>query len=140
MNELLIQSEYAEIIIELLKEPYSINSVAKIVFLSFCIKNEKKTSYRKQKTDFVDVLLNNIEIKMLTHQNELLCIFEVLNKLKRCGWIETEAGRITVLKDLSLFKCDHKFLIAYKEKDINPVVEVNKLDDKAFMEEVLRHV
>lgn len=140
MNEMLIQSEYAEIIIELLKEPYNINSIVKLVFLSFCIRNEKRPSYRKRKTDFVEILLSNLNIKLLAHQNELTSAFEVINILKQCGWIKTEAGRIIILKDLSQFRCSQRFLMGYKDKEINPIVEVNKLDDKAFIEEVLRHV
>jgi hypothetical protein len=140
MNELLLQSEYAEIIIELLKAPYNIDSVVKVVFLSFCIRNEKRSSYRNRKTDFVDVILNNINIKLISHPDELMCIFEALNKLKKCGWIRSDEGKITLLKDLNSFQCDHRFLKGCKEKDINPIIEVNKLDDKAFIEEVLRHV
>ena len=44
MNELLLESEYAEIIIELLKDPYNVDSVIKIVFMAFCVRNESKTS------------------------------------------------------------------------------------------------
>ena len=140
MNELLLQSEYAEIMIELLKEPYSINSVIKLVFMSFCIRNEIRTSYKNRKTDFVDIFLDNLNIRLVSHPDELSSIFSVLKKLKDCGWIKTDSGRITVLKDLSDFKCEQKFLKGCKGKDINPIIEVNKLDDKAFLEEVLRHV
>lgn len=140
MNDLLLQGEYADIIIELLKEPYNVNSVVKIVFLAFCIRNETQTSYRKRKTDFVDVLLNNLIIKLLSHPNELRNIFEVLSKMKKCGWITIEDGKISTLKKYEKSKTENKFLAGCKEKAINPVVEVNKLDDAAFIEEVLRHV
>lgn len=140
MNDLLLQGEYADIIIELLNEPYNVNSVVKMVFLSFCIRNETQTSYRNRKTDFVDVVLNNLNIKLLSHPDELRNIFEVLDKLKKCGWITTEGGRISVLKELGNSKSENRFLVGCREKDINPVVEVNKLDDRAFIEEVLRHV
>lgn len=140
MNELLLQSEYIEIIIELLKEPYNISSVIKLVFMSFCIRNEIRTSYKNRKTDFVDIFLDNLNIRLVSHPDELGSIFAVLKKLKDCGWIKTDSGRITVLKDLSGFKCEQRFLNSCKGKDINPIIEVNKLDDKAFLEEVLRHV
>lgn len=140
MNELLLQSEYAEIMIELLEEPYRINSVIKIVFMSFCIRNEMRSSYRNRKTDFVDELLSNLSIKLLSHPKELGGVFAVLNMLETCGWIRIDSGIITVLKDLADFKCENKFLKGCKSKEINPIIEVNKLDDKAFLEEVLRHV
>lgn len=136
----MIQSEYADIIIEFLKEPYNVDSVVKIVFLAFCVRNESRPSYRNRKTDFVDVLLDNLNIKLLSHPNELMCIFEVLNKLKKCGWISTVDGKIHILKEFNDSTCECKFLMACRGKDINPIIEINKLDDKAFIEEVLRHV
>ena len=140
MNELLLESEYAEIIIELLKDPYNVDSVIKIVFMAFCVRNENKTSYRNRKTDFVDMLLGNIDIKLLSHPDELTRIFEVLNKMKKCGWIKTYQGKISLLKGLEDYKCYNKFLIGCRGRELNPLIEVNKLDDKAFIEEVLRHV
>lgn len=140
MNDLLLQGEYADIIADLLNEPYNVNSVIKIVFLAFCIRNEMQASYRNRRTDFVDVLLNNLNIKLLSHPDELKNIFEVLNKMKKCGWIKTVDGRIMVLKGFNKIKSENRFLLGCRGKDINPIVEVNKLDDKAFIEEVLRHV
>ena len=140
MNDLLLQSEYADIIVELLREPYNVDSVIKIVFLAFCVQNEKQVSYRNRRTDFVDVLLDNLSIKLLSHPDELRNIFEVLNKMKKCGWVTTEGGRITVLKEIDKSTIENKFLIGCRGKDTNPVVEVNRLDDRAFIEEVLRHV
>lgn len=140
MNNLLLQSEYAEIIIELLRQPYNINSITKIVFLSFCIRNETRKSYGNRKADFVDVLLDNLNIKLFAHSDELIYAFDILNKLKECGWIIVEDGKIILLKNLDCFECKHAFLQAYKDKEINPIAEANKLDDKAFIEEVLRHV
>ena len=139
MNELLLQSEYAEIIIQLLKPPYSINSIIKLVFLSFCVRNEKRKSYSNRKTDFVNILLDNMNIKLISHSDEFIYIFDTINKLKECGWIKTYNGRITVLKELNCFECEHAFLNGYKDKKNNPIFEANKMDDKAFIEE-LRHV
>lgn len=140
MNDLLLESEYADIITELLKEPYNVDSLTKIVFISFCVRNETKSSYGKRKTDFVDALLRNINIKLFSHPEELECIFEVLNKLRKCGWIDIEDGKIRMLKELLKPKCENKFLISCEGKEPNPIVEVNKLDDRAFIEEVLRNV
>lgn len=140
MNDLLLQSEYADIIIELLKDPYNVASIVKIVFLAFCVRNEQKVSYGNRKTDFVDVLLNNLDIKLLSHPDELKSIFEVLNKMENCGWIKTEDGKISILKDFDYSKSENRFLTGCRGREINPIIEVNKLDDRAFIEEVLRHV
>lgn len=138
---LLLESEYVEIIIELLRAPYCLDSVTKLVFMAFCIRNEfRYSSYRNRKTDFVDVLFDNINIKLLSHPNELISIFEALNKLKKCRWVRIDKGKISVLRDLQEFKCENKFLKQCRRRDVNPLIEVNKLDDKAFIEEVLRHV
>lgn len=140
MNDLLLQGEYADIMVELLKDPYNVDSVVKIVFLAFCVRNETQSSYKNRKTDFVDVLLNNLNIKIFSHPEELKAIFKVLNKLKKCGWIAIEDGRIIILRELSKSNLENRFLAGCKGKDINPILEANKLDDKAFIEEVLRHV
>lgn len=140
MNDLLLQGEYADIMVELLKDPYNVDSVIKIVFLAFCVRNETQSSYKNRKTDFVDVLLNNLNIKIFSHPEELKTIFKVLNKLKKCGWIAIEDGRIIILRELSKPNLENRFLVGCKGKDINPILEANKLDDKAFIEEVLRHV
>lgn len=140
MNELLLEAEYAEIIIELLNQPFRIGSVVKLVFMSFCVRNEKRTSYGLRKTDFVDVFLENINIKLLSHPEELKSIFEVINKLKRNGWIEISNGTVRLSKEQSICQCGNRFLYGCKEREINPIIEINKLDDQAFIEEVLRHV
>ena len=42
MNEYILEGEYLEIIIELLSEDYKVDSLIKLVFMAFCVKNEKK--------------------------------------------------------------------------------------------------
>lgn len=140
MDDLLLQGEYADIIMELLNAPYEVDSIVKMVFLVFCIKNEKQISYRNRKTDVVDVLLNNLNIKFLAHPDEIRNIFEILNKMKKCGWIKISGGKITLMKEFINHKAENKFLTGCRGKEFNPIVEVNKLDDRAFIEEVLRHV
>ena len=140
MNELLLEAEYAEIIIELLKEPFQITSVVKLVFMSFCVRNEKRSSYGSRKTDFVDVFLDNINIRLLSHTEEIKSILEVICKLKSNGWICSKNGAIEIAKELPDYQCENKFLRGCKERENNPIIEINKLDDQAFIEEVLRHV
>ncbi len=140
MNRYVLEGEYLEIIVELLGEKYKINSLIKIVFMAFCIRQEKKGSYGARKKDFVDAFLDNINVKLISHPEELEAIFEVIFKLKTSGWITIENDLITVVKNFHNMTCGNKFLNGCKNKQINPIREVNKLDSRAFTEEVLRHV
>ena len=69
-----------------------------------------------------------------------MAIFEVIYKLKTSGWIVIKDDWVTVVKNLENVACGNKFLNGCKDKQINPIIEVNKLDSRAFTEEVLRHV
>lgn len=140
MNNFHLEAEYMEIMLMLLSKKYNINSLIKLVFMAFCIKNGKIESYRGRKKDFIDVFFSSINIKLLSHPNEMKAIFEVIYKLKSSGWISIDGDFVTVLKNLDDFKYYNDFLRKYDKKDINPIKEVNKLDSKAFVEEVLRHV
>lgn len=140
MNKYVLEGEYLEIIVELLGEKYKVNSLIKLVFMAFCIRNEKKGSYGTRKRDFVDAFLDNINVKLISHPKELEAIFEVIFKLKTSGWITIEDDLITVVKNFDNVTCENKFLKGCKDKQINPIREVNKLDSRAFTEEVLRHV
>ncbi len=140
MNNIPLEAEYLEIIIELLSEKYNVNSLIKLVFMAFCIKHGKKTSYNGRKKDFVDVFSSSINVKLLSHPDEMESILEVIHKMKASGWIKLEGDIVTVVRNLNKFKCENSFLVCCGEKNINPIQEVNKLDSRAFMEEVLRHV
>lgn len=140
MNKYVLEGEYLEIIAELLGEKYNVNSLIKLVFMAFCIRNEKKGSYGARKKDFVDAFLDNVNVKLISHPEELVAIFEVIFKLKTSGWITIEDDLITVVKKIDNMTCENKFLNGCKDKQINPIREVNKLDGRAFTEEVLRHV
>ena len=140
MNNYILEGEYLEIIIELLGKQYNVRSLIKLVFMSFCIKNGKRSSYGRRKKDFVDVFFASLNVKLLSHSDEMEAILEIIYKLKSSGWIKIEGDEITVLKEFEDFKCENKFLVGCRGKGINPVCEVNKLDSRAFTEEVLRHV
>lgn len=140
MNNYILEGEYLEIIIELLGEQYNVRSLIKLVFMSFCIKNGKRSSYGGRKKDFVEIFFSSLNVKLLSHSDELAAILEVIYKLKSSGWIVINDDKISVLKELNDLKCENKYLVGCRNKDINPIREVNKLDSRAFTEEVLRHV
>lgn len=139
-NRLVLEGEYLEIMLELLGNRYKINSLIKLVFMSFCVRNVKKRAYMGRKKDFIDVFFASINIKLLSHPNEIEAILEVIHKLKTSGWIQIINDEVELLKDLKDFECANDFLISCRDRNFNPIIEVNKLDNKSFTEEVLRHV
>lgn len=139
-NRLILEGEYLEIIVELLSCRYKVDSLIKLVFMAYCIKNAKARSYARRNKDFIDVFFSSLNLKLLSHPNELNAILEVIYKLKTSGWIRVIDDKIFVLKNLDDFECENAFLLNCRAKDINPIIEVNKLDGKSFAEEVLRHV
>lgn len=60
--------------------------------------------------------------------------------LKSSGWVKIEGDEIEVLKELKGFTCNNSYLVGCRDMELNPLHEVNKLDNRAFAEEVLRHV
>lgn len=141
-NTLILEGEYADIIIELLREPFLINSITKLIFIAFCVKNEKRIkAYSNKKKDFVNFFFDNIKFKFISQKNEIRTILEIIYKLKASNWIAVDEDNIKVLKDLSIFnETYNKFLIAIKQYKFNAIIEINKLDAKAFIEEVIQHV
>lgn len=140
MNKYVLEGEYLEILVELLGERYKVDSLIKLVFMAFCIKNIKKTAFIRRKKDFVDVFLSSLDIKLLSHPDDIKAILEVIHKLKTSGWIKVEDDVIEVIRDFGSLKGNNEFLSKCREKILNPIEEVNRLDNRAFAEEVLRHV
>jgi len=128
MNRFILEGEYLEIIIELLGDRYKLNSLIKLVFMSFCVKNAKKSAYSGRKKDFIDAFFASLNVKLLSHPNEIEAILEVIHKMKTSGWIQIDNDKIVILKNLMDFKCDNNFLVSCRDKDLNPICEVNKLD------------
>ncbi len=139
MNRYTLEGEYMEIVIELL-DNYEINSLIKLVFMAFCIKNCKKSAFNGRKKDFVDAFFSGLNVKLFSHSYEMKAILEVIQKLKTSGWIKIESDEVLMQKEFQNYKCENKFLVRCRDKDPNPIHEVNKLDSRAFMEEVLRNV
>ena len=139
-NRLVLEGEYLEIVIELLGERYNVNSLIKLVFMSFCVRNTKINAYAGRKKDFINVFFASLNIKLMSHPNELKAIFEVIHKLKTSGWIQIENDEVELLKDIKGFESKNGFLISCRDKVLNPIIEVNKLDSRSFTEEVLRNV
>lgn len=139
-NKVIVEAEYADIVIALLQFPYSINSVTKLVFMSFCVKNETSIkSYAHRTKDFVDTFTSNISIRLMSHPDELSVIFGVIKKLEDSDFVHIAGDVITLEKPLAV-PTENRFIQFCEKRVPNPLIEVNKLDSKAFLEEVLRYV
>lgn len=140
-NERIIrEAEYADIIITLLHFPYGVSSVTKLIFFAFCIKHEQNIgAYRKRTRDFVDTFFNNISLKLSTHYEDIGIIIHFIDMLRNTSMINVEGDSITLNKEITYFP-ENKFLQACVNRSPNPIIEINKLDAKAMLEEVIRYV
>ena len=141
MNKSLMEeAEYMDILVSLLQSPYNIESLTKLVFISFCVHSEKDISkYLNRKKDFVDTFIENVSLKLEVHKNELKSIFKVLNILCQQNIISIEGDKITLIREVET-ETQNVLIQKCSMRDLNPITEVNKLDAKALLEEVIRYV
>ena len=141
--ELLENAEYADILVGLLEKPYEIRSVSKIVFIAFCVEHNYGLSvYRNRQKDLIQTFMSSLSLKLISHVDEIETIMSQLRLLENNNWIEiTVDGKIKILStNLDHLKSRNKFLNHFIGKSNNPIKAVNQLDDKAFLEEVVRYV
>ena len=140
LNDVVIEAEYADIILSLLGEPYYVSSVTKIIFMSFCIRHEKNMRlYRTRKKDFVDVFFRNISFKLTTEYKDIRKIIHIIDILNKTNKIKVDGDIIMVQEEISHVS-ENEFLILCTLKNPNPIIEINKLDATAMIEEVIRYV
>jgi len=139
-NEIISKAEYADIIITLMKPPYEISSITKLIFIAFCVKNEShQSAYRNRTKDFVDVFFSNISLRLSAHYQEIGQIIQVIDMLNKTSKVQIDGDYIVLTHDFS-YKTENAFLKYCATKTLNPIIEINKLDEKALVEEVLRYV
>lgn len=140
LNDIVIEAEYADIILSLLGEPYYVSSVTKIIFMSFCIRHEKSMkSYRTRKEDFVDVFFRNISFKLATEYQDINKIIHIIDILNKTNKIRVDGDSIMVQEEITHIS-ENEFLMLCMVKNPNPIIEINKLDATAMIEEVIRYV
>jgi hypothetical protein len=140
LNDVIKEAEYADIILSLLVEPYQINSVTKMIFFAFCIKYENNfASYRSRTKDFVDVFFENISLKLATNYKDIGKILYILKMFVKVGKISITEDNIQVLEELK-HSTENEFIKMCSAKTPNPILEINKLDATAVIEEVIRYV
>lgn len=140
LNDVIKEAEYADIILSLLAEPYQINSVTKLIFFAFCIRYEDGfASYRSRTKDFVDVFFENISLKLAANYRDIGKILSVLRMLVKTQKISITEDNIQVLENLQ-HNTENDFIKMCSDKTPNPILEINKLDAIAVIEEVIRYV
>lgn len=139
-KDLLKFAIYTDINVGLIQSPYSIRSISKIVFIAFCVYYQDGKRYNK--LDITQTFFSTLSEKLLAHIDDLEIIIRSIMMLEKSGIIQVgEDGIFTVSDELNGLKSHNTFLKKFisKEKN-NPILSVNLLDDKAFMEEVIRYV
>lgn len=140
LNDVIEEAEYADIILSLLAEPYQINSVTKLIFFAFCIRYEDNfASYRSRTKDFVDVFFENISLKLVANYRDIGKILGVLRMLVKAEKISIAEDGIQVLEEVQ-HNTENDFIKMCCGKTPNPILEINKLDAIAVIEEVVRYV
>ena len=121
-EKLLREAEYADIVLTLLNSPYAITSITKLIFIAFCIKYESNISaYKNRSKDFIELILHFVDI------------------LKNTSKVSINGDYIELSSELTHLPENH-FLQFCAKKLPNPIIEINKLDAKALIEEVIRYV
>lgn len=140
-KEMLIQeAEYADIILTLLNPPYAITSITKLLFIAFCVKHENNLpAYRNRSKDFIDVFFKNISLKLSAHYDDLDLILHFVDVLKNTSKVSIDGDNIELSVEFTHSPENH-FLQFCSKKAPNPISEINKLDAKALLEEVIRYV
>lgn len=134
------EAEYADIILTLLNSPYHIDSITKLIFIAFCIRHEPNlSSYINRSKDFIDVFFKNISLKLSAHYDDVELILHFVDILKNTSKVHIDGDYITLSARFPHSPENH-FLQFCAKKVPNPIIEINKLDAKALLEEVIRYV
>lgn len=137
---LLREAEYADIILTLLNSPYAITSITKLIFIAFCVKHESNLpTYRNRSKDFIDIFFKNISLKLSAHYDDIELILHFVDVLKNTSKISIDGDNIELSSEFTHSPENH-FLQFCENKIPNPIIEINKLDAKALLEEVIRYV
>ena len=139
-EKLIREAEYADIILTLLSSPYAITSITKLIFIAFCVRHESNISvYKNRSKDFVDVFFKNISLKLSAHYDDIELILHFVDILKNTSKVSIGGDCIELNAEFTHSPENH-FLQFCVNKVPNPIIEINKLDAKALLEEVIRYV
>ena len=138
--DVLKEAEYTDIVLSLLSEPYQILSVTKIIFISFCVYHESDfSSYNNRQKDFVDVFFKNISFNLAINYEDIKKILHILCILEKTNKIKIIKDKILIIEDIK-HDSENAFIKKCSNKIPNPIIEIDKLDAIAVIEEVIRYV
>ena len=138
--DVLKEAEYTDIVLSLLSEPYKILSVTKIIFISFCVYHESDfSSYKNRQKDFVDVFFKNISFNLAIYYKDIEKIIHILCILEKTNKIKIVKDTIIIIEDIK-HDSENIFIKKCCNKFPNPIIEIDKLDALAIIEEVIRYV
>lgn len=139
-DKLIREAEYADIILTLLSSPYAITSINKLIFIAFCVRHEGNISvYKNRSKDFIDVFFKNISLKLSAHYDDIELILHFIDILKNTSKVSICGDHIELNTEFT-HSPENYFLQFCANKVPNPIIEINKLDAKALLEEVIRYV
>lgn len=95
--------------------------------------------YKNRSKDFIDVFFKNISLKLSAHYDDLDLILHFVDVLKNTSKVSIDGDFIELSVELTHSPENH-FLQFCSKKTPNPISEINKLDAKALLEEVIRYV
>ena len=140
LMDVLKEAEYADIVLSLLSEPYRIISVTKIIFISFCVYHETDFSaYKNRKMDFIDIFFKNISFNLAIYYKDIEKIMHVLYILEKTNKIKIIKDKI-LINEVIKHDSENPFIKRFSNRLPNPIIEIDKLDALAVIEEVIRYV
>lgn len=136
-NDLIKKAEYIDIILSLMSKSYNINSITKLIIFSFCIKH--MLLFKNKTNNIVEEFFSNLSIKFQLSYREIEDILWVIEFLDKTKMVEIEGDNIHMLTS-NEYEPKNELLRKLVNRKVNPVIEVNKLDVNAVIEEVIRYV
>ena len=113
---------------------------SKLIFIAFCVKHESNLpAYRNRVKDFIDVFFKNISLKLSAHYDDIELILHFIGILQNTSKVSIDGDFIELNAEFT-YSPENSFLQFCAKKVPNPIIEINKLDAKALLEEVIRYV
>ena len=130
---------YFDIIVGLLNPPFEYDSLIKIMFMAFIMKNcEPKIDKNVISLDLISKFIKNLRTEFFINYKDFENIFRIIKILENSNFIVLEGNKVIQKSE----KFDYNVQsVLFKHKAIqNTVNEIKKMSDKAFIEEVVRYV
>lgn len=142
MNNLELEIEktmkYFDVIYSLIRPPFQVASLTKLVFLSLSINNLSDIrSFANRRQNVTKELMSNLSNVLNHTDSELNIILDIIDKLNISKVINIKDDQIKLIKNIEK-PCFSPFLNMDNAKRI--INEICKLSNLSFMEEVIKYV